>query len=111
MDHQYHHQEEQPHVFLNSNSIPVTTCVTVSGDEQELVEVQFQDQDEHEREHDIEGKTEMVNDAIFSKRNVSSETKEAVSSITTASWNDGVIVFSENAFKRKAQVLDDEKSM
>ena len=84
LDHQYHNDENQA-VFLSSNSIPVTTCVTVSTDDQ-VLEVQL----EHNQERDIseleevrasDAEQELIDDESDQQLRGDDETNEAVSTI------------------------------
>jgi len=131
LDHHYHNDENQA-VFLSSNAIPVTTCVTVTSDDQ-VVELQIeQDPEEQELEqeqnieHDQEDR-EMVEleearitdeeqedyecNPNQNQPKIDDETNEAVNAISAdqTSWNitnDGVIVVNQSKYKRKLMSVD-----
>jgi hypothetical protein len=132
LDHQYLNEENQA-VFLSSNAIPVTTCVTVTSDDQ-VLEVQIE-QDPEEQEQDLEQDQDMAqeeedkevveleearitdeeqdyaNHENDNETKVDDETNEAVNNISGGEtpWNitnDGVIVVNQSNYKRKIMSID-----
>jgi hypothetical protein len=133
LDHQYLNEENQA-VFLSSNAIPVTTCVTVTSDDQ-VLEVQIE-QDPEEQEQELEQDQDMgqeeeedkevteleearitdeeqedyANHENDNETKVDDETNEAVNNISGGeSWNitnDGVIVVNQSNYKRKIMSID-----
>ena len=115
MDHQYHNDENQA-VFLSSNAIPVTTCVTVSSEDQ-VLEVQMENADDEKQLNEIEKDNEEELKPQENNSEADDETAEAISTIPAEErdWqtgvNDGVIVVNQSQLKRKIESNDESEEV
>ncbi|CAG2104791.1 unnamed protein product, partial [Medioppia subpectinata] len=84
VDHHYHNDENGA-VFLSSNAIPVTTCVTVTSDDQ-LLEVQLEQNDDNEMDESCDERAEELEEVRADDREdiemrEEDETNEAITTI------------------------------
>lgn len=110
LEHHYHNEDNQT-LFLSSNAIPVTTCVTVSSEDQ-VLEVQLQNETEQELDDEREEMAEQMEseeanvaegEHDYAVHDNSDETNEAVNALKYSvgnEWNltsDGIILMNQSS--------------
>lgn len=115
LDHQYHNDDSQA-VFLSSNAIPVTTCVTVSSEDQ-VLEVQMENVSEDKEINDIKVSEQISPVPVNENDAGTDETTEAVSTIPAEErdWqteeNSGFMVVNQSQSKRKLEPNDESEEV